>query len=60
MQSGHQVTKGRHQFINEEEEEERTEETCQQNASNIPGEEGHMWFQQPFYGYLDLDIYIRY
>lgn len=41
-QSGHQVTKGRHQFINEEEEEERTEETCQQNTSNIPGEEGHM------------------
>ena len=42
MQSGHQVTKGRHQFINEEEEEERTEETYQQNTSNIPGEEGHM------------------
>ena len=50
MQSGHQVTKGRHQFINEEEVEERTEETYQQNTSNIPGEEGHMWFQQPFYG----------
>ena len=50
MQSGHQVTKGRHQFINEEEEEERTEETCQQNTSNIPSEEGHMWLQQPYYG----------
>ena len=51
MQSGHQVTKGRHQFINEEEEEERTEETCQQNTNtNIPSEEGHMWFQQPYYG----------
>ena len=42
MQSGHQVTKGRHQFINEEEEEERTEETRHQNTSNIPSEEGHM------------------